>query len=192
MAQPVPSFTGLLIHRDLRYQYSLFVPDGWHRLDTSASDTSGVLYVPSTDDTLTGLSIEASDLGTTVTTADLPAFKSGLLKGIRRLPQARIESSEAEAVGTLLTMEVRHTFHEGDAVRKRWIRLLYQGSTQLRLVAQGSTPEAFDYWLPMFFESMRTVRFGDWWFDVVGRGWAERVWEPAPPAIADGQAVTQE
>jgi hypothetical protein len=32
----------------------------------------------------------------------------------------------------------------------------------VRLVAQGATVEQFDYWLPMFYEAMRTFQFGDW------------------------------
>ena len=39
--------------------------------------------------------------------------------------------------------------------------------------AQGATPAEFDYWEPMFFETMRTFRFGDWWADVTGAAWTE-------------------
>jgi hypothetical protein len=47
------------------------------------------------------------------------------------------------------------------AARTRWVRLLYQGRTQVRLVAQGASAHVFGYWEPMFFEAMRTVHFGD-------------------------------
>jgi hypothetical protein len=43
------------------------------------------------------------------------------------------------------------------------VRLLYRGSTQLRLVAQAASVETFAYWEPMFFEAMRTVHFGRAW-----------------------------
>jgi hypothetical protein len=42
------------------------------------------------------------------------------------------------------------------------VRLLYQGRTQVRLVAQAASVDGYAYWEPMFYEAMRTVRFGDW------------------------------
>jgi hypothetical protein len=83
--------------------------------------------------------------------------------GLRRLPHCRIESSEADAVGPLLTLEARHTFRDGDATRKRWTRLVYQGRTQVRLVAQAASVALFEYWEPMFYEALRTVHFSSGW-----------------------------
>jgi len=138
----------------------LLVPDGWQRLDLRGS-SSGVFYTPDPKDLLTGLAIEAQDLGTPVQPADLPALKSGLLAGVHGLSGCRIEHHEAEVVGELLTLEARFTFYDGIAARKRWVRLLYQGRTQVRLIAQGASAALFGYWEPMFFEAMRTVHFGD-------------------------------
>ncbi len=157
-----PSFTGLVAHRDLTYHYSFFVPEGWHCLDVDDDTENGVFYAPALDDPRTGFSAEARDLETTITEADLPALRAGFLSGLRKMPRSVIEFHEAEAVGALITMEARHTYRDGDVTRKRWVRLLYQGTIQVRLIAQGATVEAFNYWLPMFFESMRTFRFGDW------------------------------
>lgn len=157
-----PSFTGLVAHRDLTFHYSFFVPDGWHQLVLDGNAENGVFYAPVLDDPLTGFSAEARDLETTITGADLPPLRAGFLSGLRKMPRSVIESHEAEVVGALITMEARHTYRDGDVTRKRWVRLLYQGSIQVRLIAQGATVEAFNYWLPMFYESMRTFRFGDW------------------------------
>ena len=120
-----------------------------------------MFYAPDQKDLLTGLAIEAQDLGTPVQPADLPALKSGLLGGVRGLSGATIEQHDAEVVGELLTLEARFTFYDGVAARKRWVRLLYQGRTQVRLIAQGASAALFGYWEPMFFEAMRTVHFGD-------------------------------
>ena len=62
----------------------------------------------------------------------------------------------------MLTLEAVYAFRDGEAVRKRWVRLLYQGRTQVRLVAQAASVDGYAYWEPMFYEAMRTVRFGDW------------------------------
>ena len=165
-----PSFTGLLLHRDRAVGYSFFVPVGWHRMELESEGGSGVIYAPQPDDALTSFSAEGRDLGTTLAAEDLPALRDGFLRGLRRLPRSHIESSEAEAIGHLITMEARHTFRDGNQTRKRWVRLLYQGSLQVRLVAQGESVAQFHYWLPMFYESMRTFQFGDWAAELAGLG----------------------
>ena len=179
-----PSFTGLLLHREPRLGYSFFVPDGWHRQEIEGAndaESMSVMYVPSLDDALTGFSAEGRDLGLEVTPEDFPALQAGFLSGLRKMHGSRLESHEGETIGPLITLEARHTFREGKVIRKRWVRLLYQRSLQIRLVAQGSTVEEFDYWLPMFFESMRTFRFGDWGIDVgvPADDWLGKTEEPA-------------
>jgi hypothetical protein len=136
----------------------MLIPVDWHALST---DTSGSFFAPDPADVLTGLAFETRDLGTPVAADDLAAIRRGFVRGLRALRQCRIEIETAEAVGALLTLEARHTFLDGSRVRKRWVRLLYHGSTQVRLIAQGATPELFDYWEPMFFTTMRTLRFGN-------------------------------
>jgi hypothetical protein len=160
-----PSFTGLLVHYDPIFNFSYFVPDGWYRQPIASPEGTGVIYLPDPADPFTGFSSEGRDLGIPVEPGDLPTLRAGFLSGLRRLPGAIIEDREAEAIGDLITMEARHTYRDGKIRRKRWVRLLYRGSTQVRLVAQGATVEQFHYWLPMFFESMRTFRFGDWAHD---------------------------
>jgi hypothetical protein len=163
-----PSFRGLLVHRDSTIGYSLLIPLGWQRLELESAEGQGVIYAPSAEEVETSFSVEGRDLGTPVTADDLPALREGFFRGLRAMPGSWLESWEAEAIGSLVTMEARHTFRQGEATRKRWVRLLYQGSIQVRLVAQGASVEAFHYWLPMFYESMRTFRFGDWRLEMPG------------------------
>ena len=174
MSKPRPAFTGLLVHREPRYGCSMLIPDGWERRELISQVGGGIVFLPDPADELTSFSFEGRDLGVEVEPGDLAALESGFLTGLRRLPGCRLGQHEAEAVGRLITMEARLTFRAGAALRKRWTRLLYQGRVQVRLVAQGATPAEFDYWEPMFFESMRTVRFGDWWAEVTGQSWLER------------------
>jgi hypothetical protein len=165
-----PAISGLLVHRDQVHPNSLLVPDGWQSWPLEGE--SGTLYAPEADDRHTSLSVSARDLGTAVGPGDLPTLRRGFVAGLRQVPGSRIEGLEAEAVGQLVTMEARQTFREEGALRKRWVRLAYQGRVQVRLVAQGSTPERFAYWEPMFFQAMRTFRFADWWAEVTGMSWA--------------------
>jgi hypothetical protein len=142
----------------------LWIPDGWAKLDVQ--DGQGVFYAPEPADLLTGLAVEAQDMGTMVRASDLPAVRRGFLAGLRQLPECRIERREAEAVGSLIRLEARHTYRDGDALRKRWVRLLYQGRVQVRLIAQAASVDQFGYWEPMFYTAMRSVHFANPWTDL--------------------------
>jgi len=154
----IPSFTGLVVHRDTRFGFWLLIPDGWARLDLDAGD--GVFFAPDAQDLLTGVAVEGRDLGTPVEATDVTALQRGFLRGLRALRGSRVLSSEAEVVGPLITLEARHTFRDGDQRRKRWVRLLYQDRTLVRVIAQAASPESFDYWEPMFFTALRSIQFG--------------------------------
>lgn len=173
MVQPrhPPSFTGLIVHRDPAAGYSLLLPDGWQRTDLP--DDGGTLYRPDPEDPTTGLEVHGRNVGTDVQARDLPAIRRGFLTGLRQLTACQVEQQEAEAIGELLTLEARMTYRQDETTRKRWVRLLYQGRTQIRLVAEGSSVERFAYWEPMFTTAVRSVRFGDWWSEAVGIEWAE-------------------
>jgi hypothetical protein len=167
----VPAFTGLVVHRDPSIGYSLLLPDGWQRMDLP--EDGGTLYRPDPDDPTTGLELNGHDLGTAVTGRDLPAIRRGFLAGLRQLPGCHVEQQEDAAIGGLLTLEARLTYRQGAIIRKRWVRLLYQGRAQIRLVAEGSSVERFGYWEPMFLTAFRTVKFGDWWAEATGLEWVE-------------------
>jgi hypothetical protein len=158
----LPSFTGLIVHRELALGYSFLVPEGWHRAEVLGAVGTAVLYAPSSEETFTSFSAEGRDLGVEVTGADLTDLRRGFLRGLRRLPGSRMTLLDAAAIGRLITMEAHQSYRDGGQLRKRWVRLLYQGTVQVRLIAQAATVAEFDYWLPMFYESMRTFQFGDW------------------------------
>jgi hypothetical protein len=168
-----PAFTGLLVHREPRFRYSFLVPDGWHYREMESEHGAGAIYAPDPNDVATSFSVEGRDLGVEVGPEDLKTLRQGFVLGLRQLPGSVVEGVEAETVGKLITMEARHTFRDGRARRKRWVRLLYQGTVQVRLIAQARTVDDFAYWEPMFFQSMRTFRFSDWWGEVTGANWDE-------------------
>ena len=174
-SEGLPTFTGLVVHRDPDVGYSLLLPDGWQR--ANVPETGGALYTPDPADPTTGLEVSGQRLGTTVRARDLAAIRRGFFQGLRQLPECQIERQEATGVGELLTLEARLTYRQDEAVRKRWVRLLYQGKTQIRLLAEGSSVERFAYWEPMFFTAFRTVRFGDWWSEATGLDWVDTVFQ---------------
>lgn len=170
-----PVFTGLVIHRDLRYRYSFLLPEGWHNLELESEAGRGRIFSPRPDDVSTSFSIEARDLGTRITGDDLPILHEGLEHGLAGLMDLAIEKQEDYAIGDLVGLEYWFTFREAEsgAMRKRWLRLVYQGQIQVRMIAQGATPEAFEYWLPLFNQAIRTFQFADWWAEVTGHSWQQ-------------------
>lgn len=157
-----PSYEGLVVHREPDYGCSLLIPLGWHKLKLESEVGGGHIFTPEPGDVANSFSIEGRKLGMPVNRRDLRPLEDGMLAGLRSMPECIVESHEAEAIGGLITMEARHTYRDGDAVRKRWVRLLYQGEVQVRLIGQGADAEAFAHWEPMFFQMMRTFRFGFW------------------------------
>lgn len=175
-----PIFTGMSIHRDLEYHYSLFYAEGWYVSELDSADGKGVIFSPAPDDIATSFSVEARDLGFTVEGGDLRDLRRGLMEGLRQLPDATIERTEDSVTGKLVSLDAWHTFREDEAIRKRWTRLYYQGTVQVRLIGQGADPAEYEFWLPAFNVSMRTFQFGDWWADVTGVAWQPSLDAPPP------------
>ena len=144
-----PGQTPLAIHRDPVHGLALLYPDWWQAYDIP----DGRLFSPGDPDTF--ISIEARRLGTPVTARDLPDLESGFLAGLRTVPGSKLQSHRSYDAGIALGLEARQLY-DG---HKRWIRLLYRGELQVRLVAQGATERDFDFWLPCFDPAMTSFVF---------------------------------
>jgi hypothetical protein len=154
-----PGKVALKYHRDRDYGFSLVYPETWHRFDLAVEGGRGVLYSEDPVDLATHLSIEARDLGTSVRASDLPTLRDGFLTGLRSVPGSRILKVAAYDVGVHLGVEARQLFDEAGQRRKRWVRLLHQGSTQVRLVFQARDAKQFAYWLPSLNPAMTGFLF---------------------------------
>lgn len=153
--KPTPAFKGLTWYRE--QYYSFFIPIDWNKFDWQ-DKRQGVLFTPKEEDHHTLFAVEVKDLGTVITSDDLPYLSTGFLDGIKQLPERKIESKKESVVGKLVQLEAKYTFAEDGETRKRWVRVLYRGTRQHTFTAQGKTIEDFDYWLPMFFEAMATIK----------------------------------
>lgn len=149
-----PAFKGLSWYRE--QYFSFFVPIDWHKVEWP-DERQGIIFAPMQDDNYTLFAVEVIDLGTVVTSDDLPYLSKGFFDGIKQLPDRKIESKKENVTGKLVQLEAKYTFLENGETRKRWVRVLYHGTRQVTITAQGKTSEAFDYWMPMFFEAMMTV-----------------------------------
>jgi hypothetical protein len=121
------------------------------------------MFTPDPEELLTVLSVEVRDLGTEVTPADLPDLEKGFLKGLRSVPGSEIEQHEASQSLYHIGLEAQQSFDDAGQRRRRWIRVLYKGTLQARLIAQGATVEEFDRLRPIFAPCMTTFLFGDLW-----------------------------
>ena len=149
-----PKFKGLNWYRE--QYFSLYIPLDWQRVEWQ-DDRQGVIFVPSEADPHTLFAVEVTDMGTTVDADDLHYLEMGFSDGIKQLPDRKIESKKKRVVNKLLQLEAKYTFTEDEQTRKRWVRVLYHETRQVTVTAQGATIEAFDYWLPMFYEMMMTI-----------------------------------
>ncbi|MCA9883002.1 MAG: hypothetical protein KC708_08535 [Anaerolineae bacterium] len=153
-----PAFKGLTWHRD--QYYSLFAPVDWQKV-MWPDGRQGMILLPNSEDLHTLFAIEVIDLGTEVTSDDVPYLAQGLRDGIKALQDRKIEMTDESVVGRLVELEARYSFVEAEERRKRWVRVLYHKTHQVTVTAQGATEDAYAYWLPMFNEAMMTIKVHD-------------------------------
>jgi hypothetical protein len=149
-----PTIKGLTWHR--HQYYSFFLPLDWHRF-AWPDDRQGEIYGPDPDDPFTTFSISLIDLGTRVNLDELDIVAEGFFEAIAQLPDAQIDFREQKAAGRVLELEARYVYSDAGMTRKCWTRVFYHFTRQITMTAQGSTPEKYDYWLPIFFEAMMTA-----------------------------------
>jgi hypothetical protein len=147
-----PVYTGMTQYNDPT-GISLWLPSDWHKFDLEG-EHKGVLFSPYPDDFNTGILAEKYKLRVKINKRDLPALREGFMNGIKALAGVEIESESEFLTDRLSFFEVRFTFLEGENHRKRWIRNIYHSKSNYVLIAQGRTPEDFEYWLPMFYNIM--------------------------------------
>ncbi len=138
-------------------------PDAWFERDLDIEDGQGVIFTPDPEALMTAISVEVRDLATEVTAEDLPDLEKGFLKGLRSVPGSRLEQHDVFESLYHIGVEAQQSFDAAGQRRRRWIRVLYKGTLQARLIAQGATVEEFDRLRPLFAPCMTTFLFGDLW-----------------------------
>ena len=124
-------------------------PRPWYERPLEVEDGQGVLFSPDPEDTSTSLSVEVRNLGTEVTPDDLSDLVEAFLAGLQAVPGPYIEQQQSFANEYAIGIEAVQTYDEGGARRKRWIKLLYKGTTQARVIAQAATVEEYDRLRPL-------------------------------------------
>ncbi len=172
--QDRPSFTGFLVWRDVAHQVSILYPREWSQEEGPPLR----LRAPADAPHMATMTVEASRLPTTVEPDDLETLREGLERGIGSIRGAQVVRSDAESVGSLVDLEVEHTYLADEAedgappvTWRRWLRVMYQRDVQYTLSAESLDGDAFEYWRPAFHSMMRMAIFADWTAEVTGRSW---------------------
>lgn len=133
------------------------------RYDFDAGNGPGVLFAERKDDFGTFVSIEVEDLPTPVVGSDLPELEKAFLEGLGKVPKSKILEHKSYDTGFVVGVEAHQMFEEDGERRRRWVRLLYHGGRQARLVAQGRNADEYEKWDIRFRPIMTTFNFGDVW-----------------------------
>jgi hypothetical protein len=150
-----PRYRGMYEYVDENAGYGVWLPSDWNPVEMGDGH-QGMIFSPYSDDLTTGLMAEKFQLPYFVTQDDLPVLKENFENCIKALPGVEVESFTYTPTSTLITLEARFTYWEGDMQRKRWVREIYWDDGLLVFIAQGSSVEEFEYWLPMFYNMMTT------------------------------------
>jgi hypothetical protein len=139
--------------------YAVWLPSDWYQFEMTG-DHAGWIFSPYKDNTDTCFACEKNVLDVEVSPADLDVLAEGFEAGIRSLQDVEIEEKKYETSKRAVMLQAKFTFTENGQRRKRWMKSMYWGEANLVVMAQGSTVEDYEYWLPMLFNAMHTYELG--------------------------------
>lgn len=143
--QSRPYYTGLRTYRDPVGRFFFRYPSGWHQHEL-ADDRDGVMYSPDPENPETYFAAWGVRLEHKVITEDMEILSEGVNEGLYQLANLKLESSEDRTFGNLIRFERIYTFDEDGMTRQRKVWMIYVYKWLFVLVAQGASPEAYDYW----------------------------------------------
>jgi hypothetical protein len=151
-----PRYTGMVKYTSEKDGYALWLPSGWHWFEMGPGH-NGMIFSPYPALPAAAFSVEKAILPYKVSNKDLPILREGFQKGLANLPNLVIETLDEVVEEKILALDARLTFMDQGQTKKRWIRVIYAGEAQLTLIAEGAPPQEFEYWLPMFYNTMMTM-----------------------------------
>jgi hypothetical protein len=131
--------------RDPQGRFQFRYPAGWH-VHELADERDGIMVSPEAENPQTWFAVWATQLQDRVVAGDLAVLQEGVDEGLYQLPDLLLESSSERLFGNLIRFERVYTFRENGAMRQRKVWILYVYKWAFALVAQGATPEEYEYW----------------------------------------------
>jgi hypothetical protein len=154
-----PVYTGIRKYYDEDAGYAVWLPHEWRQIDM-VEGHRGWIFTPYADRYDTCFMCEKITLDFKVTPEDLDILTEGFEAGIKSMPDAIIEDTRYETGKMVVILEVKFSFTENGVTRKRWVKSLYWGEGNLVMIVQGANAEEYDYWMPMFFNTMNSYEVG--------------------------------
>ena len=140
-----PRYRGIKTFRDPHGRFTFRYPSRWH-VHELAEGRDGIMVSPEAENPQTWFAVWATQLQERVVAGDLAVLQEGVNEGLYQLPDLLIESSSERLFGNLIRFERVYTFRENGAIRQRKVWILYVYKWAFALVAQGATPEEYEYW----------------------------------------------
>ena len=156
---PHPVYSGLRLYARPDEGYGIWLPTGWRQIEMTG-DHNGAVFTPYPDHNNTCIAVEKRILPIQVVRGDVPVLRKGLEDGLKTLPGLEVESIEETLTETFIYFDAKFTFLEEGQRRKRWLRNIYWNEAQLVVLAQGQTVEEYEFYMPVFFNTMMTIDAG--------------------------------
>ena len=154
-----PVYHGMRKFADIEGGYGVWLSSEWF-FHEMTNGHRGAIFTPYEEDLNTCFACEKVVLKYKTTQEDAQILREGFEEGVLSLPGVEVEKFDQSVTNTLMIFDAIFSFDEEGQRRKRWVRNVYWGEGQLILLAQGTTPEEFEYWRPMFFNTMLTAEVG--------------------------------
>ncbi len=166
MAERRPArFTGVRTYTDPFGRFYFRYPTDWTEYELEGRE--GVMYAPEADDKLTGFSAWVAPMEHPAVAEDLEDLREGVDEGLAQFAECSIEDQSEVVLGNLIKFERTFTFQDDNVTRKRKTALIYVDRWLIVLTFQGSTVEAYEYWLAMANYSFDTFNIPEaLWFSV--------------------------
>ena len=130
-------------------------PKEWHQHEL-ADGRDGVMYSPDPENPETYFAMWSVRLEDKVVAEDMDILREGIDEGLYQLPNVNLKSRAERTFGNLIRFERIYTFDEGEVTRQRKVWMIYVYKWLFVLVAQGASPETYDYWHMMLNDFLDT------------------------------------
>jgi hypothetical protein len=150
-----PVYTGEKKYWDHEAGYAVWLPSDWRQIDM-VKGKRGWIFTPYKDNFDTCFVSEKIILKYPVEPKDADILMQGLIDGVNSLSDPVILETKKDTGQKVVLLEVKFTFMENGQRRKRWVKSMYWGNSNLVLIAQGATEEDYKYWEGMLFNTMTT------------------------------------
>jgi hypothetical protein len=149
------AITGLRLRTGVGY--SFHHPRDWHAAGWH-DGREGELLLPEAGDPATLFAVETIALEQPWRRDDVPVAAEELRAVVDELEGSQLDELDTKSTGTLHAISAKFAFADERSTRRRWVRILVQGTRQLNVMAQGSSAERYAHWAGPLYTTMMSVR----------------------------------